>query len=165
MATTKSYSNKKGTRSAHYTDGKKVLSSHQGSNGRVKHYDGNGRYLGSTREGGYGHVHHYDENGRRTGTTYIKPSGSVRHSPVNTRSYYFDSENTESNSFRHSSSTHYAPSYQSRTISQQTSTKPKQAAESKIKTYPASTYVTCILTGCIIGFILGSLLAFIYNSL
>lgn len=164
MAITKRYSNKKGTRSSHYdTSGNKVLSSHRGSNGRVKHYDGNGKYLGSTREGGYGRVHHYDENGRRTGTSYIKPSGSIRHYSANNRSDSFGSSNTETSSFH--ASTPLASSRPNYTAKPAKSTKPKQDHENDIKFYPLSTYISYLLAGCFIGTILGALLAYLSNIL
>lgn len=163
MAITKRYSNKKGTRSAHYdTSGNKVLSSHHSSNGRVKHYDGNGKYLGSTREGGYGRVHHYDENGRRTGTSYIKPSGSVRHFPANTRSDSFESGNAETSSFH--ASAPLSSSRQNNAAKPAISAKPEHSPENDIKFYPLSTYISYILAGCFIGFILGAFLAFLANT-
>ena len=92
MGTIRSHKNSSGSRTVHYNGKDKLLSSHNGSNGRVKHYDSNGRYAGSTREGHYGRVNHYDKNGVRTGTSYIKPSGAVYHHPANNQQTSFGSE-------------------------------------------------------------------------
>ena len=92
MGTIRSHKNSSGSRTVHYNGKDKLLSSHKGSNGRVKHYDSNGRYAGSTREGHYGRVNRCDKNGVRTGTSYIKPSGAVYHHPANNQQTSFGSE-------------------------------------------------------------------------